>query len=51
MTMDAFVDAVKRKLITERGKDIGEILDGMPDVSDKVRERVLLYLERAESGS
>jgi len=51
MTMDAFVDSVKRKLVTERGKDIGEILDGMPDVPDKVRERVLLYLERAESGS
>lgn len=51
MTMDAFVDSVKRKLVTERGKDLGEILDGMPDVPDKVRERVLLYLERAESGS
>ena len=51
MTMDAFVDSVKRKLITERGKDLTEVVGSMEGVPDKVRERVLMYLEKAEGGA
>lgn len=51
MTMDAFVESVRKKLVVERDKDLSELLDGMDDVPDKVKERVLLYLERAEEGS
>lgn len=47
LSMDAFVDSVKQKLITERGTDIKDIVQGMGDVPDLVRERVLLYLEQA----
>lgn len=46
-TMAAFVDSIKQKLAAEHGKDVTDIVAGMVGVSDKVRERVLLYLERA----
>lgn len=51
MTMDAFVESVRQKLVVEHGKDLTEIVGGMDDVPEKVRERVLLYLERAEGGA
>lgn len=47
-TMSAFVDSIKQKLMAERGKDMTDIVNGMADIPEKVRERVLLYLERAE---
>lgn len=49
-TMSAFVDSVKQKLVTEQGKSVEDIVTGMQDVPDKVRERVLLYLEQAGEG-
>lgn len=48
MTMDAFVESVRQKLVVEHGKDLVEVVEKMDDVPEKVRERVLLYLEQAE---
>jgi DNA repair exonuclease SbcCD nuclease subunit len=47
MTMDAFVESVRKKLIVEKGKPLEDVIASMEDVPPKVRERVLLYLEQA----
>lgn len=47
-TMDSFVDNVRRQLVETGKQDLTEVLSTMTDVPDKVRERVLLYLERAQ---
>lgn len=51
MTMDAFVESVKAKLVAEKGKSLADAIDAMDNVPSKVKERVLLYLERAEGAS
>lgn len=48
MTMDAFVESVRQKLLVEKGKSLTDVVSGMEDVPEKVRERVLLYLEKAD---
>jgi exonuclease SbcD len=45
-TVDSFAESVRARLMTERGRDVAEVVAGL-DVPDRVRERVLLYLERA----
>lgn len=45
-TVDTFAESVRARLATERGRDVTEVVAGL-DVPDRVRERVLLYLERA----
>lgn len=45
-TVDAFAESVRARLASERGRDVAEVVAGL-DVPDRVRERVLLYLERA----
>lgn len=42
-----FVDTVSSRIAAEQGKDVKDIIQGMADVSNEVRERVLLYLEKA----
>lgn len=51
MTMDSFVESIREKLLSEQGKSIEDVVGGMADVPEKVREKVLLYLERAEGTS
>jgi len=51
MTMDAFVESIRDKLITEHGKPVEDVVQSMSDVPDKVRERVLHYLEKAKGES
>lgn len=46
-TMDTFVQAVKARLAPDPGLDVEQQLLASPDVPDKVRDRVLDYLERA----
>ncbi len=45
-TVDTFAESVRARLASERGRDVKIIVGGL-DVPDRVRERVLLYLERA----
>lgn len=47
-TMDAFTDSIREKLILNQDQSIQDILNTMTDIPDLVKERVLLYLERAE---
>ena len=46
-TMDAFVESIREKLLSEQGKSIEDVVRAMDKVPDKVREKVLLCLERA----
>jgi hypothetical protein len=45
-TVDSFAESVRTRLASERGRDVTDVVAGL-DVPDRVRERVLLYLERA----
>ncbi len=45
-TVDSFAESVRARLASEQGRDVAEVVAGL-DIPDKVRERVLLYLERA----
>ena len=51
MTMDSFVESIREKLLSEQGKSIEDVINGMDKVPAKVREKVLLCLERAGEGS
>lgn len=46
-TMDTFVDSVRKRLLLEPDRDLATVLRGMKEVPDQVKERTLLYLERA----
>ena len=46
-TIDTFVDSVKQRILTEAGKDITDIVGSM-DVPQRVKERVLMYLEQVK---
>lgn len=45
--VDTFAESVRHKLAEREGQSVSELVQGMT-LSDAVRERVLLYLERAE---
>jgi len=45
-TVDAFAESVRARLASERGRDVSDVVSGL-DIPDRVRERVLMYLERA----
>jgi hypothetical protein len=45
-TVDTFAESVRARLTSERGRDVADIVAGL-DVPNAIRERVLLYLERA----
>lgn len=45
-TVDTFAESVRARLASERGRDVADIVAGL-DVPNAIRERVLLYLERA----
>lgn len=47
-TVDAFAESVRTRLASERGRDVNDIVSGL-SIPDAVRERVLLYLERARN--
>lgn len=47
LTMDSFVESVRQKLVVERGIDLADVVGRMDQIPEKVRERVLLYLEQA----
>ena len=47
MTMDAFVASVRSTLVDSGGSTLEETVGNLQDVSEKVREKALLYLERA----
>ena len=49
-TMEAFIDSVRKRLLLEEGRSLPEVVSSMEDVPHRVRERVLLYLERAGGG-
>lgn len=48
-TVSAFVDALRQKLVVDRTRTVEDAVRDLTDVPDTVRERVLLYLERAAS--
>lgn len=50
-TMDAFVESIRERLLTEQGKSVEDVVRGMDKVPDKVREKVLSCLERAGGAS
>ena len=45
-TVDSFAESVRARLASEQGRDVADVVSGL-DIPDRVRERVLLYLERA----
>lgn len=51
VTMDSFVESIRDKLMSEQGKSVEEVVNAMDKVPVKVREKVLLCLEKAGAGS
>jgi hypothetical protein len=47
MTLDAFVDSIKKEFQTKNGDSFEDIVKGMSDIPDKIRERTLEYIEQA----
>lgn len=47
-TVDTFVESIKTKLILSQGDSIEDTVKSLPGVPDKVRERVISYLEKAD---
>lgn len=45
-TMDAFVESVKQRITADKERDLSAIVAGLDAIPDRVKERVLLYLER-----
>lgn len=46
-TMDAFVASVRETLVDSKEMDLADSVEAMADISDRVREKALLYLEQA----
>ena len=46
-TMDAFMSSVKMTLVESKEMDLADSVEAMADISDRVREKALLYLEQA----
>lgn len=46
-TMDAFVSSVRETLVESKALDLADSVEAMQDISDRVREKALLYLEQA----
>lgn len=46
-TMDAFMSSVRETLVESKEMDLAESVEAMSDISDRVREKALLYLERS----
>ena len=51
VTMDSFVESIRDKLMSEQGRSVEEVVNAMDTVPVKVREKVLLCLEKAGAGS
>lgn len=49
LTMDAFVDSIREKLVLDQNRSVSDLVTEMTTVPVKVRERVLLYLEKADN--
>lgn len=45
-TVEAFAESIRQRLAADRGRDITDIVGGL-SIPDKVKERVLIYLEQA----
>jgi DNA repair exonuclease SbcCD nuclease subunit len=51
MTMDSFVESIREKLLSDQGGSVEDVVRGMDSIPEKVREKVLLCLEKAGEGS